>query len=32
MVVDLDGDGNDEVLSPINPDVPFKWLKLIMSI
>lgn len=28
MVVDLDGDGNDEVLSPSNPDVPFKWPQL----
>lgn len=28
MVIDLDGDGNDEVLSPTNPDVPFKWPKL----
>ena len=28
LVIDLDGDGNDEVLSPTNPDVPFKWPKL----
>lgn len=28
MVVDLDGDGNDELLLPTNPDVPFKWPQL----
>jgi serine/threonine protein kinase len=28
MIVDLDGDGNDEVLSPTNPDVAFKWPQL----
>lgn len=28
MAVDLDGDGNDEVLSPTNPDMPFKWPQL----
>ncbi len=28
LVIDLDGDGNDEVLSPTNPDVPIKWPKL----
>ncbi len=28
LVRDLDGDGDDEVLSPTNPDVPFKWPQL----
>lgn len=28
MAVDLDGDGTDEVLSPTNPDMPFKWPQL----
>jgi serine/threonine protein kinase len=28
MAVDLDGDGTDEVLSPTNPDIPFKWPQL----
>lgn len=28
LIVDLDGDGNDQVLSPTNPDVPFKWPQL----
>ena len=28
MVIDLDGDGTDEVLSPTNPDVPFRWPQL----
>lgn len=28
LVIDLDVDGNDEILSPTNPDVPMKWPKL----
>ncbi len=28
MALDLDGDSIDEVLSPTNPDMPFKWPQL----
>ncbi|MEZ6091881.1 MAG: protein kinase [Pirellulaceae bacterium] len=28
MAIDLDGDGNDEIISPTNSDVPFKWPQL----
>ncbi len=28
MVIDLDKDGNEEIILPTNPDVPFKWPQL----